>query len=101
MPTIEGTVKNGRIVTRQPLKAANDTRCLVTILEEIATLRARAKARIAPREQAQLSALLAENRRRRLKPAEVKELDELLLEVHELMASRAEALWILKQLGKR
>ena len=76
MQTIPAIVKNGAVVTPKPLDASDDTRCLVTILDEkVDTLRKDSKAQLSAKRQKRLSALLAENKRRALTHPEERELD--------------------------
>jgi hypothetical protein len=102
MQTIEAIVTRGRVQTAAPLDVCDNTRCLVTILDEdLRSLRANARARLAPRKQQRLHGLLKENKLRPLSAAEERQLDQLLVEVHELMARKAEAARILDQLPKK
>ena len=99
MRTIEAIVKNGRVRTGTPLNVSDNTRCVVTILDQdLHSIRADARARLAPLMQRRLHWLLKENKRRSLAAPEERELDQLLSEVHELMARKAEAARILDQL---
>ena len=102
MQTIEAIVERGHVRTAVPLDVSNNTRCLVTILDEdLRSVRATARASLAPRKQRRLSGLLKANKVRSLTVAEERELDQLLVDVHELMARKAEAARILDQLTKK
>jgi len=102
MRTIEAIVKNGRVRTATPLDVSDNTRCVVTILDQdLGSIRADARARLARPKQRRLHWLLKENKRRLLGAAEERELDQHLFEVHELMARKAEAAQILDQLRKK
>ena len=102
MQTIEAIVEHGHVRTAVPLDVSNNTRCLVTILDEdLRSVRATARASLAPRKQQRLSGLLKANKVRSLTVAEERQLDQLLVDVHELMARKAEAARILDQLTKK
>lgn len=90
--TIEAVVLNGRVRTARPLDVSDNTRCVVTVLDkDLRSLRDDASARLSSQKQRRLHRLLGENKCRSLRVAEERELDRLLVEVHELMARRAEA----------
>ena len=102
MQTIEAIVERGQVRTAMPLDVSNNTRCLVTILDEdVRSVRATARASLVPRKQRRLSGLLKANKVRSLTVDEERDLDQLLVDVHELMARKAEAARILDQLPKK
>ena len=102
MRTIDAVVMNGRIRTARPLDVSNNTRCVVTVLDEdVPTLRDAARGRLSSPKQRRLHRLLRENKSRTLRAVEARELDRLLAAVHELMARRAEASMALDQLKRK
>ncbi len=102
MRTIEAVVVSGRVRTTMPLEVSDNTRCLVTVLEQdLQSIRADSRARLERPKQRRLRWLLKENKRRRLNAAEERELDRLLADVHELMARKAEAALVLDQFRRK
>ena len=100
--TVEAVVLNGRVRTARPLDVVDNTRCVVTVLDQdLRSLRNDARARLSSPKKQRLQRLLEDNKQRSLSAAKERELDRLLAEVHELMARRAEAGLALDRLQKK
>jgi hypothetical protein len=101
MKTLEGVISDGQIRTSEPLDAWDDTRCVVTILNEtLDDLRVQAQATLEAEKQARLSRLLEINKTGQITAEQERELDDILTRVHELAAKKARASRFLEQLGE-
>lgn len=101
MKTLEGVISDGQIRTSEPLDAWDDTRCVVTILDEtLDELRVQAQATLEAEKQVRLSRLLEINKTDQITAQQEHELDDILARVHELAAKKARASRLLEQLGE-
>jgi len=101
MKTLEGIISDGQIRTSESLEAWDDTRCVVTILDEtLDDLRVQAQAVLEAGKQVRLSRLLEINKTGQITAEQEHELDNILARVHELAAKKARASQLLEQLGE-
>ncbi|HID65259.1 MAG TPA: hypothetical protein EYP49_21290 [Anaerolineae bacterium] len=99
MKTLEGIISDGQIRTSEPLDAWDNTRVVVTILDEtLDELRVQAQATLDAEKQARLSKLLEINKTGQITAEQESELDDILARVHELAAKKARASRLLEQL---
>ena len=99
MKTIEGVVRNGEILPREPLVLERQSRCLITIFDEdLEELHRLSQAELEEERQERLSDLLEVNKQALLSTEQERELDQILTDVYQLAAKRARATRILEHL---